>query len=160
MNVNFSKTVTSAAQFADFCKELDIQGNLSDSDLKAIYSCADKYKYAIVLFENYQYHVEHIGVYELFYKYFDWGSLKDLVMEIGISQDSLDATLNDDDDDDSKDKIINLVITYATNNLDKQDFASIVEERLSDNNYVIPIPTEGDRYDFLIIEDSVFRLWG
>lgn len=157
MNVNFSKTVTSATQFIDFCKKLDIQGNLSDSDLKAIYSCADKYKYAVVLFEDYQYHVEHLGVYELFYKYFDWGSLKDLGMEIGISQDSLDATLNDDD---NKDKIINLVITYATNNLDKQDFASIVEELLSDNDYVIPVPTEGDKYDFLIIEDSVFRMWG
>lgn len=153
MNVNFFKSVTSATQFIDFCKKLDIQGNLSDSDLKAIYSCADKYKYAVVLSEDYQYHVEHLGVYELFY----WGSLKDLGMEIGISQDSLDATLNDDD---NKDKIINLVITYATNNLDKQDFASIVEERLSDNDYVIPILTEGDKYDFLIIEDSVFRMWG
>ena len=105
MNVNFFKSVTSATQFIDFCKKLDIQGNLSDSDLKAIYSCADKYKYAVVLSEDYQYHVEHLGVYELFYKYFDWGSLKDLGMEIGISQDSLDATLNDDD---NKDKIINL----------------------------------------------------
>lgn len=157
MNVNFFKSVTSATQFIDFCKKLDIQGNLSDSDLKAIYSCADKYKYAVVLSEDYQYHVEHLGVYELFYKYFDWGSLKDLGMEIGISQDSLDTTLNDDD---NKDKIINLIITYATNNLDKQDFASIVEERLSDNDYVIPILTEGDKYDFLIIEDSVFRMWG
>ena len=113
MNVNFSKTVTSATQFIDFCKKLDIQGNLSDSDLKAIYSCADKYKYAVVLFEDYQYHVEHLGVYELFYKYFDWGSLKDLGMEIGISQDSLDATLNDDE---NKDKIIKWACT-GTNEL-------------------------------------------
>ena len=53
MNVNFSKTVINATQFVDCCKELDIQGNLSDSDLKAIYSCADKYGYDIVLAENY-----------------------------------------------------------------------------------------------------------
>ena len=54
MNVNFSKTVISATQFVDCCKKLDIQRNLSDSDLKAIYSCADKYGYDIVLAENYQ----------------------------------------------------------------------------------------------------------
>ena len=109
MNVNFSKTVISATQFVDCCKKLDIQGNLSDSDLKAIYSCADKYGYDIVLAENYQDRVEHLSIYELFSKYLDWGCLKDIGMEMGVSQDSVDATLNDDDDRE-KDEIINIVI--------------------------------------------------
>lgn len=155
MNVNFSKTVISATQFVDCCKKLDIQGNLSDSDLKAIYSCADKYGYDIVLAENYQDCVEHLSIYELFSKYLDWGCLKDIGMEMGVSQDSIDATLNDDDDKE-KDEIINLVITYAMNNLDKEDFANIVESYLSDSEYVVPVLSEGDRYDFLL--NLVYRL--
>ena len=75
---------------------------------------------------------------------------------MGVSQDSIDATLNDDDDRE-KDEIINLVITYAMNNLDKEDFANIVESYLSDSEYVVPVLSEGDRYDFLIIDYSIFE---
>ena len=137
-------------------QEIRHPGNLSDSDLKAIYSCADKYGYDIVLAENYQDCVEHLSIYELFSKYLDWGCLKDIGMEMGVSQDSIDATLNDDDDRE-KDEIINLVITYAMNNLDKEDFADIVDSFLPAAQYITPMLSDDYGYCFLVMNDCIFE---
>ncbi len=79
MSINVFKTITSATKFVDFCKKLDIQGNLYDSDLETLYSYAEKTGYDLVLVDNYSRYTHRFYLSDLLFTFFDYDTLKHLV---------------------------------------------------------------------------------
>lgn len=149
MSVNVFKTITSATKFVDFCKKLDIQSNLSDSDLETLYSYAEEFGYDLVLVDSYSRYVHRFYLSELLFTFFDYDDLKDLALEIGVSEDLIDKTKDNDE-------LSDLIGKQDAGIIDKQSFASIVDSFLPADQYITPILSNDD-FCFLVMNDSIFE---
>lgn len=150
MSVNVFKTITSATKFVDFCKRLDNQGNLFDSDLEAIYSYADDNGYDVVLVDNYQYYARRFSMAGLFFTFLNADSLKDLAMEVGLSED----VINNVDDDDA---LYDLIESQVKDAFNQEDFIFTIQSFLPGDQSITPIPSDDDDCYFLVMKDSIFE---
>ena len=150
MSINVFRTITSAIQFVDFCKKLDIQGNLYDSDLEALYSYADGVGYDLVLVDNYSRYTHRFYLSDLLFTFFDYDTLKDLALEIGVSEDLIDEVKDNDE-------LIDLIEKRVTDKIDKKDFADIVDSFLPAAQYVTPLLSDDCDYCFLVMNDCIFE---
>lgn len=151
MSVNTFKTFTSATQFVDFCKKLDIQSSLSDLDLETLYSYADENGYSIALVDNYSRYAERFSLSFLLFTFFDLDNLKDLALEVHLPEDLVDET-------DDVDRLAYLITTQIKDVISLDDFTSILNSFLPGDKNAISIYSEDydDDYDFLVINDSIF----
>lgn len=149
MSIKVSKTITSAIKFVDFCKALGIHGNLFDSDLEALYSYAEKTGYDLVLVDNYSRYVHRFYLSDLLFTFFDYDTLKDLALEIGVSEDLIDKAKDNDE-------LSNLIGKQDAGIIDEQSFASIVDSFLPADQYITPI-LSNNVFCFLVMHDSVFE---
>lgn len=149
MSVNVFRTITSAIQFVDFCKKLDIRGGLSDSDLETLYSYADENGYNLVLVDNYSRYTHRFYLSDLLFTFFDYDTLKDLALEIGISEDLIGKAKDSDE-------LSNLIEKQDAGIIDEQSFASIVDSFLPADQYITPI-LSNNAFCFLVMHDSVFE---
>lgn len=149
MSVNVFKTITSATQFVDFCKKLDIRGNLYDSDLEALYSYADEVAYDLVLVDNFSRYVRRFYLSDLLFTFFDYDTLKDLALEIGVSEDLIDKAKDSDE-------LSDLIGKQDAGIIDEQSFASIVDSFLPADQYITPI-LSNNAFCFLVMNDSIFE---
>lgn len=148
MSINVFRTITSATQFVDFCKKLDIQGNLYDSDLETLYSYAEKTGYDLVLVDNFAPYVKHFSLDYLLFTFLDSDGLGDLSYEIGIPEDSIEE-LNDEE-------LSNLIEKRVTDKIGKKDFADIFDSFLPANQYITPLLSDDYGYCFLVMNDCIF----
>lgn len=149
MSVNVFKTITSATKFVDFCKKLDIQGNLLDSDLETLYSYADGVGYDLVLVDNFAPYVKRFSLNYLLFTFLDSDGLGDLSYEIGIPEDSIEE-LNDEE-------LSNLIEKRVTDKIGKKDFADIFDSFLPANQYITPLLSDDYGYCFLVMNDCIFE---
>lgn len=149
MSIKVSRTITSATKFADFCKTLDINGNLFDSDLETLYSYADGAGYDLALVDNFSQYVRRFYLSELLFTFLDSDSLGDLALEIGLPDDLIEEA-NDDE-------LSELIEKRVTDKIDEKDFADIFDSFLPANQYITPLLS--DDYDccFLVINDCIFE---
>ena len=149
MSVKVFRTITSATKFADFCKTLDINGNLFDSDLETLYSYADGIGYDLALVDNFSQYVRRFYLSELLFTFLDSDSLGDLALEIGLPDDLIEEA-NDDE-------LSELIEKRVTDKIDEKDFADIFDSFLPANQYITPLLS--DDYDccFLVINDCIFE---
>ena len=149
MSVNVFKTITSATKFADFCKTLDINGNLFDSDLEALYSYADKVGYDLALVDNFSQYVKRFYLSELLFTFLDSDGLGDLAFEIGLPDDLIEES-NDDE-------LSELIKKRVTDKIDEKDFANIFDSFLPANQYITPLLSDDYDYCFLVMNDCIFE---
>ena len=149
MSVNTFKTFTSATQFVDFCEKLDIQGNLYDSDLETLYSYAEETGYDLVLVDNYSRYVHRFYLSDLLFTFFDYDTLKDLALEIGVSEDLIDKAKDNDE-------LSDLIGKQDAGIIDEQSFARIVDSFLPADQYITPV-LSNNVFCFLVMHDSVFE---
>ena len=149
MSINVFRTITSATKFVDFCKRLGNQGNLLDSDLEAIYSYADDNGYDVVLVDNYSRYTHRFYLSDLLFTFFDYDTLKDLALEIGVSEDLIDKAKDSDE-------LSDLIGKQNAGIIDEQSFASIVDSFLTADQYITPI-LSNNAFCFLVMHDSVFE---
>ena len=149
MSVKVFRTITSATKFADFCKTLDINGNLFDSDLETLYSYADGIGYDLALVDNFSQYVRRFYLSELLFTFLDSDSLGDLALEIGLPDDLIEEA-NDDE-------LSELIEKRVTDKIDEKDFADIFDSFLPANQYITSLLS--DDYDccFLVINDCIFE---
>lgn len=150
MSVNVFKTITSATKFVDFCKNLGIVGSLSDSDLETLYSYADGVGYDLVLVDRFSCYVGRFSLSGLLFSFLDSESLKDLALEIGLSEDLIDEVKDNDE-------LIDLIEKRVTDKIDKKDFTDIVDSFLPADQYVIPLLSDDCDYCFLVMNDCIFE---
>lgn len=148
MSIKVSRTITSATKFADFCKTLDINGNLFDSDLETLYSYADGNGYDLALVDNFSQYVRSFYLSELLFTFLDSDSLGDLALEIGLPDDLIEEA-NDDE-------LSGLIEKRVTDKIDEKDFADIFDSFLPANQYITPI-LSNNAFCFLVMHDSVFE---
>lgn len=149
MGIKVSRTITSATKFADFCKTLDINGNLLNSDLETLYSYADGVGYDLVLVDNFSQYVRRFYLSELLFTFLDSDSLGDVAYEIGLSDDLVEGT--------SDDELSELIEKRVTDKIDKKDFANIFESFLPAAQYVTPLLSDDHGYCFLVMNDCIFE---
>lgn len=149
MSINVFRTITSATQFVDFCKKLDIQGNLYDSDLEALYSYADGIGYDLILVDSFSRYVGRFSLSGLLFSFLDSESLGDLALEIGLPDDLVE--------DANDDELIDLIEKRVTDKIDKKDFADIVDSFLPAAQYVTPLLSDDCDYCFLVMNDCIFE---
>lgn len=149
MSVKVSKTITSATKFADFCKTLDINGNLFDSDLETLYSYADKVGYDLVLVDNFSQYVRRFYLSELLFTFLDSDDLGDVAFEIGLPDDLIEEA-NDDE-------LSELIEKRVTDKIDEKDFAYIVDSFLPTAQYITPMLSDDYDYCFLVMNDCIFE---
>ena len=149
MGIKVSRTITSATKFADFCKTLDINGNLFDSDLETLYSYADAVGYDLVLVNNFSQYVRRFYLSELLFTFLDSDDLGDLAFEIGLSDDLIEEA-NDDELSEAIEKRVK-------DKIDEKDFANIFDSFLSAAQYVTPLLSDDYDYCFLVMNDSIFE---
>ena len=149
MSIKVSKTITSATKFADFCKTLDINGNLFNSDLETLYSYADTVGYDLTLVDNFSQYVKRFYLSELLFTFLDSDGLGDLSYEIGIPEDSIEE-LNDEE-------LSNLIEKRVTDKIGKKDFADIFDSFLPANQYITPLLSDDYGYCFLVMNDCIFE---
>ncbi|WP_288953389.1 hypothetical protein [uncultured Prevotella sp.] len=149
MSIKVSKTITSATKFADFCKTLDICGNLFDSDLETLYSYADAVGYDLVLVDNFSQYVRRFYLSELLFTFLDSDGLGDLAFEIGLPDDLIEEANNDE--------LSELIEKRVTDKIDKKDFADIVDSFLPAAQYVTPLLSDDYGYCFLVMNDCIFE---
>lgn len=149
MGIKVSRTITSATKFADFCKTLDINGNLFDSDLETLYSYADGVGYDLVLVDNFSQYVRRFYLSELLFTFLDSDGLGDLAFEIGLPDDLVEEA-NDDELSDAIEKRV-------TDKIDEKDFADIVDSFLPAAQYVTPLLSDDYDYCFLVMNDCIFE---
>ena len=150
MSVNTFKTFTSATQFVDFCKKLDIRGGLSDSDLETLYSYADENGYDISLVDSYGHYAKRFNLSFLLFTFFDLDNIKDLALEVHLSEDLVDET-------DNVDRLAYFIATQIKNVISLDDFTSLLNSFLPADKNAISICSNGDDYDFLVVNDSIFE---
>ena len=150
MSINVFKTITSATKFVDFCKSLGIVGSLSDSDLETLYSYADGVGYDLILVDNFSRYAGRFSLGGLLFSFFDSESLKDLALEIGLSEDLIDEVKYNDE-------LIDLIEKRVTDKIDKKDFADIVDSFLPANQYVTLLLSDDCDYCFLVMNDCIFE---
>lgn len=150
MSINVFKTITSATQFADFCKNLDIVGSLSDSDLETLYSYADGVGYDLILVDRFSRYVGRFSLSGLLFFFLDSESLKDIALEIGLSEDLIDEVKDNDE-------LIDLIEKRVTDKIDKKDFADIVDSFLPAAQYITPMLSDDYGYCFLVMNDCIFE---
>ena len=148
MSINVFRTITSAIQFVDFCKKLDIRGGLSDSDLETLYSYADKNGYDLVLVDNYSRYTHRFYLSELLFTFLDSDSLGDVAFEIGLPDDLIEEA-NDDELSEAIEKRVK-------DKIDEKDFANIFDSFLPADQYITPI-LSNNAFCFLVMHDSVFE---
>lgn len=149
MSIKVSKTITSATKFADFCKTLDINGNLFDSDLETLYSYADAFGYDLVLVDNFSQHVRRFYLSELLFTFLDSDDLGDVAFEIGLPDDLIEES-NDDELSEAIEKRVK-------DKIDEKDFADIFDSFLPAAQYITPLLSDDYDYCFLVMNDSVFE---
>lgn len=149
MSVNVFRTITSATKFADFCKTLDINGNLFDSDLETLYSYADAVGYDLVLVDNFSQYVRRFYLSELLFTFLDSDGLGDLSYEIGIPEDVTEG-LNDDE-------LSELIEKRVKDKIDEKDFADIFDSFLPAAQYITPLLSDDYDYCFLVMNDCIFE---
>lgn len=149
MGIKVSRTITSATKFADFCKTLDINGNLFDSDLETLYSYADGVGHDLVLVDNFSQYVRRFYLSELLFTFLDSDGLGDLAFEIGLPDDLVEEA-NDDELSDAIEKRV-------TDKIDKKDFADILDSFLPAAQYVTPLLSDDCDYCFLVMNDCIFE---
>ena len=149
MSVNVFRTITSATQFADFCKNLGIVGSLSDSDLETLYSYADGVGYDLILVDRFSHYVGRFSLSGLLFSFLDSDSLGDLAFEIGLPDDLVEDANNDE--------LIDLIEKRVTDKIDKKDFADIVDSFLPAAQYVTPMLSDDYGYCFLVMNDCIFE---
>lgn len=149
MSIKVSKTITSAIKFADFCKTLGIHGNLFDSDLETLYSYADGVGYDLVLVDNFSQYVRRFYLGELLFTFLDSDSLGDLALEIGLLDDLIEKS-NDDE-------LSELIKKRVTDKIDEKDFANIFDSFLPANQYITPLLSDDYDYCFLVMNDCIFE---
>lgn len=149
MSINISKTITSATKFVDFCKSLGIVGSLSDSDLETLYSYADGVGYDLILVDRFSRYVGRFSLSGLLL-FLDSESLKDIALEIGLSEDLIDEVKDNDE-------LIDLIEKRVTDKIDKKDFADIVDSFLPAAQYVTPMLSDDYGYCFLVMNDCIFE---
>lgn len=149
MSIKVSKTITSATKFADFCKTLDINGNLFDSDLETLYSYADKVGYDLVLVDNFSQYVRRFYLSELLFTFLDSDSLGDLAFEIGLPDDLVE--------DANDDELSELIEKRVKDKIDEKDFANIFDSFLPANQYITPLLSDDYDYCFLVMNDCIFE---
>ena len=150
MSIKVSKTITSAIKFVDFCKALGIHGNLFDSDLETLYSYADTVGYDLVLVDNYNRYTHRFYLSDLLFTFFDYDTLKDLALEIGVSEDLIDKAKDSNE-------LSDLIGKQDAGIIDKQSFASIVDSFLPAAQYVTPLLSDDYSYCFLVMNDCIFE---
>jgi hypothetical protein len=150
MSINVFKTITSATKFVDFCKSLGIVGGLSDSDLETLYSYADGVGYDLILVDRFSRYVGRFSLSGLLFSFLDSESLKDIALEIGLSEDLIDEVKDNDE-------LIDLIEKRVTDKIDKKDFADIVDSFLPANQYITPLLSDDYDYCFLVMNDSIFE---
>lgn len=150
MGIKVSRTITSATKFADFCKTLDINGNLFDSDLETLYSYADGVGYDLILVDRFSRYVGRFSLSGLLFFFLDSESLKDIALEIGLSEDLIDEVKDNDE-------LIDLIEKRVTDKIDKKDFADIVDSFLPAAQYVTPLLSDDCDYCFLVMDDCIFE---
>lgn len=149
MSINVFKTITSATKFVDFCKNLGIVGSLSDSDLETLYSYADGVGYDLVLVDNYSRYTHRFYLSDLLFTFFDYDTLKDLALEIGVSEDLIDEAKDSDE-------LSDLIGKQNAGIIDEQSFASIVDSFLPADQYITPI-LSNNAFCFLVMNDCIFE---
>lgn len=149
MSIKVSRTITSATKFADFCKTLDINGNLFDSDLETLYSHADGTGYDLALVDNFSQYVRRFYLSELLFTFLDSDSLGDLALEIGLPDDLIEEA-NDDE-------LSELIEKRVTDKIDEKDFADIFDSFLPANQYITPLLSDDYDYCFLVMNDCIFE---
>lgn len=149
MSIDVFKTITSATKFVDFCKNLGIVGSLSDSDLETLYSYADGVGYDLILVDRFSRYVGRFSLSGLLF-FLDSESLKDIALEIGLSEDLIDKAKNSDE-------LSDLIEKRVTDKIDKKDFADIVESFLPAAQYVTPLLSDDCDYCFLVMNDCIFE---
>ncbi len=150
MSVNVFKTITSATKFVDFCKNLGIVGSLSDSDLETLYSYADGVGYDLILVDNLSQYVRRFYLSDLLFTFFDYDTLKDLALEIGVSEDLIDKAKDSDE-------LSNLIGKQDAGIIDEQSFADIVDSFLPAAQYITPMLSDDYGYCFLVMNDCIFE---
>lgn len=146
MSIKVSRTITSATKFADFCKTLDINGNLFDSDLETLYSYADAVGYDLVLVDNFSQYVRRFYLSELLSTFLDSDDLGDVAFEIGLPDDLIEES-NDDELSKAIEKRVK----------DEKDFADIFDSFLPAAQYVTPLLSGDYSYCFLVMNDCIFE---
>ena len=149
MSINVFRTITSATKFADFCKTLDINGNLFDSDLETLYSYADAVGYDLVLVDNFSQYVRRFCLSELLLTFLDSYSLGDLALEIGLPDDLVEEG-NDEE-------LSELIEKRVTDKIDEKDFADVFDSFLPANQYITPLLSDDYDYYFLVMNDCIFE---
>lgn len=149
MSIKVSRTITSATKFADFCKTLDINGNLFDSDLETLYSYADAVGYDLVLVDNFSQYVKRFYLSELLFTFLDSYGLGGLAFEIGLPDDLVEEA-NDDE-------LSELIEKRVKDKIDEKDFADIFDSFLSAAQYVTPLLSDDYDYCFLVMNDCIFE---
>ena len=149
MGIKVSRTITSATKFADFCKTLDINGNLFDSDLETLYSYADAVGYDLVLVDNFSQYVRRFYLSELLLTFLDSYNLGDLALEIGLPDDLIEEA-NDDE-------LSELIEKRVTDKIDEKDFADIFDSFLPAAQYITPLLSDDYDYCFLVMNDCIFE---
>lgn len=149
MSIKVFRTITSATKFADFCKTLDINGNLFDSDLETLYSYADAVGYDLVLVDNFSQYVRRFYLSELLLTFLDSYSLGDLALEIGLLDDLVEES-NDEE-------LSELIEKRVTDKIDEKDFADIFDSFLPAHQYITPLLSDDYDYCFLVMNDCIFE---
>ena len=149
MSIKVSRTITSATKFADFCKILDINGNLFNSDLETLYSYADTVGHDLTLVDNFSQYVKRFYLSELLFTFFDSDGLGDLAFEIGLPDDLIEEA-NDDE-------LSELIEKRVTDKIDEKDFADIVDSFLPTAQYITPLLSDDYDYCFLVMNDCIFE---
>ena len=149
MSIKVSRTITSATKFADFCKTLDINGNLFDSDLETLYSYADTVGYDLTLVDSFSRYVGRFSLSGLLFSFLDSESLGDLAFEIGLPDDLVE--------DANDDELSELIEKRVTDKIDKKDFANIINSFLPAAQYVTPLLSDDYGYCFLVMNDCIFE---
>ena len=150
MSINVFKTITSATKFVDFCKNLGIVGSLSDSDLETLYSYADGVGYDLILVDSFSRYVGRFSLSGLLFSFLDSESLKDLALEIGLSEDLIDKVKDDDELND-------IIEKRVIDKIGKENFANIVDSFLPADQYITPMLSDDSGCCFLVMNDSVFE---
>lgn len=149
MSIKVFRTITSATKFADFCKTLDINGNLFDSDLETLYSYADGVGYDLILVDNFSQYVRRFYLSELLFTFLDSDGLGDLALEIGLPDDLIEEA-NDDE-------LSELIEKRVTDKIDEKDFADIVDSFLPAAQCITPMLSDDYDYCFLVMNDCIFE---
>ena len=149
MSINVFRTITSATKFADFCKQLDIHGNLCDSDLETLYSYADKVGYDIVLVDNFSRYVSRFYLSGLLFTFLDSDGLGNLAFEIGLPED-LTEELKDDE-------LIDIIEKRVKDKIGEKDFADLFDSFLPADQYITPMASDDYDYCFLVMNDCIFE---